>query len=647
MLTNLLCTGDRPNPNTNPTTAEVEAAEGLLLLSQQPARQLQQAPAAPSAPRNVQPAGQGGRGLGGLGGLGEHGGQGRQGGDGGHLGNQGHPHPSSPKRKRSSDRRPGSQSPNIYKRVRRGSSSPSEPSSHQSSRFPWNNIVPVASRSVTVGNRAHHTNPRVVDTPTTASRMRPQQRIERVWGLRRLLGEPVGVSEDELTRTLDRHDVGWDLGRALRAFNAELNRARDQQIVNAPTRNQLARMRDRVLGADSLHHNRRLGVNYLYERLTMVREFESIQQMTTLTLGNALLENDFDVDAAVRALVERYNRDSNGEDLQRQLVTERRQRMPTLSQLHMDRRVAHFMGVAGTDDFHAALSLSQQYGYDMHRVLDHWMQHGLPHANVPQDALTRQNFVRGVLDHDDMENLWPAPRQLAARVDETQITDEDRADVAATYGDSQHGYDAVRGQFVRYPRRQAYSGIDLPPRRQAAFVYDGRYGVLSYDFVPVTGQKGTKAAFDHNNVDHVKKWNAQSSQWHRRYTGMTLHSKAALFTEDENTWIYDWHNERLLEALFAHPVLQATMNGREWDRAGLEWPMRIDPQRLMQDFNAYATSNGRPHRTMAALESARRRIRALCRDFGLSYAPPHGPRKRNQPTASDDEEDQASDGEED
>lgn len=73
---------------------------------------------------------------------------------------------------------------------------------------------------------------------------------------------------------------------------------------SAPNRSLAIQQRDRLLGADSLHHNRRLRIDLLYTRLEPVVPQHQRHMLTTLTLGELLADHRFDMDEAINVFLE-------------------------------------------------------------------------------------------------------------------------------------------------------------------------------------------------------------------------------------------------------------------------------------------------------------------------------------------------------
>jgi hypothetical protein len=255
----------------------------------------------------------------------------------------------------------------------------------------WNATIPRPSRTVPVGNivpRRPGRGRQVFSTPATG-RVGRQQQAFRMWAMRHLLGEPVGIRGE--TISLELVASRWDLGTALRRMNDRLNEARHRHQTNAPNRNAEEQEDDRLLGADSPHHNRQLGINLLYTRLVGDVRVRADQRHppTTLTLGQLLADHDFDINEAAAAFRDHL---LNPVELEHHRRMERRLRLVNPNQLHTDQRIARFMEIAGTDDSYAARSLLETPGHDMLRAMDHWMRNGLARQPIPPSELNRSLF---------------------------------------------------------------------------------------------------------------------------------------------------------------------------------------------------------------------------------------------------------------
>lgn len=509
---------------------------------------------------------------------------------------------------------------------------PGEPAQANTTR--WNAIIPDASRNVPVGNIIARTPGRTrqaISTPTSNPRtVGLKQQGYRVWAMRQLLGEPVGITDGDLHHALVAS--GWDLGTALRRMNDVLNQARRRHRTNAPGRSPAEQQRDRLLGADSLHHNRRLGINFLYTRLVQVVRADQVDMLTTLTLGQLLADHRFDVDEAVHAFLERILSDEETEHHQR---LERRLRMINPNQMHLDQRIARFMEIAGSDDWYAVRALLATHGYDMQRAMDHWMRNGLASAPIPPSELTRTTFRTPRLPHTDTEDLWPHPRPLAGRLD--NIDEDDLADAAMDYDDTSNP--ERNGWMVRYPRSEARVGINIPTRRRCDYVRRGEFTTAEVTRAETVRGSGIRHPFDYNQSNHVRHLNDTASQWFRRTTGQTSKKRGMFYQDDENDWIWWWHNERLWEVIEEHPELLDATSLEDWERLGIKWPIRIDKNQMTTDFNdrwvgtMNADGEQRSAREMRSLDAQRRRIIIVCEDFGLPYSPAHppGPTKKQPP----------------
>ena len=467
--------------------------------------------------------------------------------------------------------------------------------------------------------------------------------------MRQLLGELVGITDEELRNALITSR--WDLGAALRRMNDVLNQARQQHRTDARNRSLTEQQRDHLLGADSLHHNRRLGVDFLYTRLIQVVRADQANMLTTLTLGQLLADHRFDVDEAVNAFLERLLRP---EEVARHQRLERRLRLINPNQMHRDQRIARLMEIAGTDDYYAARGLLMMHGYDMLRAMDHWMRHGLAPQPIPPSELTRMMFRSPRRPHTDTEDLWPHPRPIAGRLDD--IDQDDLADADVDYDDTS---DPPRnGWLVRYPRAEARIGVNVPTRQRCDYIRRGEFTTVEVTDYERIRRSGVYEPFDYNDSTHIKHLNNQASQWFRRIPGDKSKEKGAPYRDDENDWIWWWHNERHWELVEQHPELLNATTAADWARHGVRWPMRTDSRQLTRDFNnrwAQNTAGGerRPTRDGRSLDAQRRRIIDVTDDFGLPYSPAHvrkgemgKPPPQYSPSGSSDEDDHDDDNDE-
>jgi UBA-like domain len=503
-----------------------------------------------------------------------------------------------------------------------------------SDKTEWNEIIPEASRAVPVGNIVAQRPGRArqaLSTPVVdPALVNDQQRSHRMWAMRQLLGEPVGITDAELNNALVAS--GWDLGTALRRMNDVFNEARRRHRQNVTGRSQAEQDRDRLLGALSLHHNRRRGISFLYTRLVQVVRADQVNMLTTLTLGQLLADHRFDVDEAVNAFLERL---LHPDEIERHDRIERRLRMINPNQMHIDQRIARFMEITGTDDFYAARGLLRTHGFDMLRAMDHWMQTGLAAYPIPPSERNRTLFRMPRQAHGDIQNMWLHPRPLAGRLD--NIDAEDLADADMDYLDMT---DPVRrGWLIRYPRSEARIGINIPTRRRCNYIRLGEYtSVEVIKYKPHTGKdKGVVEPFDYNNSKHVQHLNSEASQWFRRVPGEKSKDKGVAYQEDENEWLWWWHNERLWEVIEQHPELLDATSLDDWERLGIRWPIKTDKARLTRDFNNH-WGNRRPTRELRSLDAQRRRVIAICNDFGFPYSPAHPPKNPPRPPPSDDDD---------
>jgi hypothetical protein len=90
----------------------------------------------------------------------------------------------------------------------------------------------------------------------------------------------------------------------VRFMNHRFNEARRREQANQPGRDFTQLERDRLLGANSLHHNRCRAVDALYQRLISAQP-RARPQLTELNVGVLLAENIFDLDDAMTVFRER------------------------------------------------------------------------------------------------------------------------------------------------------------------------------------------------------------------------------------------------------------------------------------------------------------------------------------------------------
>ncbi len=126
----------------------------------------------------------------------------------------------------------------------------------------WNPLIPRSSWAVPVGNTPYAGSPALVTPRPEGATTTLDQQNYRIASLRNMLGEPSGVTYDELRAALE--GTRWDMGSTLRFINHRFNEARRRAQTNQPGRDSTQVERDRLLGADSLHHNRRRAVDALY-----------------------------------------------------------------------------------------------------------------------------------------------------------------------------------------------------------------------------------------------------------------------------------------------------------------------------------------------------------------------------------------------
>jgi hypothetical protein len=510
----------------------------------------------------------------------------------------------------------------------------------------WNQIIPRTSWAVPVGNSPYSGSSALITPRPEGATTTLEQQNHRVACLRNLLGEPSGVTNDELRAALE--GTRWDMGSALRFMNHRFNAARRRQRASQPGRSSNQGGADRLLGADSLHHNRRRAIDALYQRLISAQPAAG-HQLTTLNVGVLLADNRFDLDNAVDAFRERQIHLQQFQDATRRL---RRLRIQDPNQVHQDGRVALFMTIAGIDDYYAARVLFETHNWDMGRVMDQWMQHGLrwaPNA-APPNVRRRSTYQEPTLPHDDTENLWATGRPFGTVPPAPDA--QDLLDAAEDY--DQGTYAGRNGWFINFRRDPGVRvGVINPSRMGLLWIRRGDFKLLWYgDRAPVEdprrpGQRlihGGTEPFDWNNSFHVGDLGGRmTSQWFRRGTGTRTKVRGSSYQSDENEWLWNWHNDRLFEYMNArpefwrhepHPGTTGTWNGTWNEIRNQEWPTPIPYplQRLRRDFNHRFTNqvhltgmNGQPRqtRTANALDMQRRRVAAICEDFGFDPSPAH------------------------
>lgn len=524
----------------------------------------------------------------------------------------------------------------------------------------WNQMIPRTSWAVPVGNMPYAGSPALITPRPQGTTTTLVEQNHRIAALRNMLGEPSGMTAGEVRAALE--GTRWDIGSALRFMNHRFNEAHRRERMNQPGRDSNELERDRLLGADSLHHNRRWAVDALYQRLISAQP-TARPQLTTLAVGVLLGDSHFDLDEAVIAFREQQLHPQVFQDATRRL---RRLRMQGPNQVHQDERVALFMTIAGIDDYYAARVLFETHNWDMGRVMDQWMQHGLrPAPNAaPPHVRRRSTYQEPNLPHDDTENLWAAGRPfgVAAPVPDAQ----DRLDTAEEYG--QGSYNDRNGWFINFRRDPAIAtGVMNPSRMGLLWIRQGVFKQFWYgDRAPVEDprrplqplKKGGTVPFDWNNPYHVGDLGGRAvSQWFRRGPGTATKVRGDAYQDDENAWLWDWHNDRLFEYMSAHlelwrsdphPGTTGTWNGtwnelrnQEWGRT-VPYPLR----RLTRDYNHRFTTqvnlpgmNGQPRqaRTARALDMQRRRIAAICEDFGFDPSPAHPTKEPPKRDDGDDE----------
>ncbi|ERF76840.1 hypothetical protein EPUS_07630 [Endocarpon pusillum Z07020] len=529
----------------------------------------------------------------------------------------------------------------------------------------WNPLIPRSSWAIPVGNTPYAGSPALVTPRPEGATTTLDQQHYRIATLRNVLGEPSGVTYDELRAALEGNR--WDMGSALKFVNHRLNEALRRELTNQPGRDANQLERDRLLGANSLHHNRRLAVDALYQRLITAQP-TARPQLTTLNVGVLLVESRFDLDEAVAAFRERQLHPRQFQDATRRL---RRLRIPGPNQCHQDERIALFMTIAGIDDYYAARVLFETHNWDMGRAMDQWMQNGLrsaPHA-APANIRRRRTYQEPVLLHDDTENLWAAGRPFGGAPPAPDA--HDLLDAAEDYG--QGSYARRNGWFINFRRDPGVRvGVMNPSRMGLLWIRRGEFKLIWYgDRGPVEDparpgqplQNGGTIPFDWNNPLHISDLGGnKTAQWFRRNLGISVKVRGDSYQADENEWLWHWHNDRLFEYMEAHPEFwnsqsyqgtTGTWNGTWNEIHHQEWGRTVPypRQRLERDFNHRFTTqthlpgmNGQPRqaRTSASLDMQRRRVREICDDFGFDYSPAH---PKRDPTKGDgDGDDEFDDG---
>jgi hypothetical protein len=278
------------------------------------------------------------------------------------------------------------------------------------------------------------------------------------------------------------------------------------------------------------------------------------------------------------------------------------------------------------------------------------MRNGLAGQPIPPSELNRSMFRASSRPHTDNEDLWPHPRPIAGRLND--IDADDLADADADYGHPT--YLRRFGWFVRYPRWEARMGVNIPSRRRCDYIRLGEFTVAQVNHAVKTDGSNIKERFDYNLTDHIKHLNSIAAQWFQRVPGEFSKVKGKQYQDDENEWIWWWHNERFWELIEEHPELLDATTAADWAQAGVRWPFPTDILRLMNDFNHRWTQqthlpgmNGEPrqHRDYRSIEAQGKRIIAVCDDFGYVYSPPHVRKGRDKPQkwspsgSSDDDSD--------
>jgi hypothetical protein len=524
----------------------------------------------------------------------------------------------------------------------------------------WNPLIPRLSWAVPVGNNPYAGSPALITPRPAGANTTMEQQNHRIAALRNILGEPSGVTIDELRAALEGNR--WDMGSALRFMNHRFNEARRREQASQSNRNANQIEHDRLLGADSLHHNRRRAVDALYQRLIAAQP-TALPQLTALNVGVLLADNLFDLDAAVVAFRERQLHAQQFQDATRRL---QRLRIPGPNQNHQDERMALFMTIAGIDDYYAARVLFETHNWDMGRVMDQWVQHGLrsaPNA-APARVRRRVTYQEPSLPHEDTENLWAAGRPFGVAPPTPDA--QDVLDAAEDYG--QGRYATRKGWFINFRRDPGVRvGVMNPSRMGCLWIRIGEFKLNWYgDHAPVEDPRrpgrplvrGGTEPFDWNNPFHVGDLGGRmTTQWFRRGPGTITKARGDAYQDDENEWLWEWHNDRLFEYMTSHSEFWnirpqhggvGTWNGSWNDIHNQEWGRTVPYPLawLTRDFNHRFTTqthlpgmNGqsRQARTANSLDMQRRRVMRICDDFGFDYSPAHPTRER--PGDDDDGED--------
>ena len=229
---------------------------------------------------------------------------------------------------------------------------------------------------------------------------------------------------------------------------------------------------------------------------------------------------------------------------------------------------------------------------------------------------------------------------------------QDLLNAAEDYG--QGDYAARNGWFINFRRDPGVRvGVMNPSRMRLLWIRRGIFKLFWYgDRAPIEDlarplqplkAEGT-VPFDWNNPFHVGDLGGKmTTQWFRRGPGTTTKVKGNPYQDDENEWLWHWHNDRLFEYMNTHPELWSsqphrgttgTWNGTWIEIRNQEWGRTVPYhlQRLMGDFNHRFTTqihlpgmNGKPRqaRTTNSLDMQRRRVAEICEDFGFDPSPAH------------------------
>lgn len=456
----------------------------------------------------------------------------------------------------------------------------------------------------------------------------------RIQALQLRIGPWVGVDRAIFKEILLAE--GWDFDPAIACWERNLAIRKTHHMSNSGGRTYKTVLEDKFLSAGSLHQNHRMGIDHVYTSLSLT--MLSINpakrlQLTSLRSALLLIESGWDLDIAEGRCMEIVK---NDQERQRFLRRDRRLRMVIgnePNQLHKDERVALFMELAGTDDHTSAETMVRIHGWDLGVVIDVWMRQGLPLIPYDRKLLRKVTFAAPRLLHAETNSMWPAWRLGVPNL--TGIDQADRDDYDLDY--EQGAYINRTGWLINYDTVHPLVGLVQPEKMRIEMIRNGEFKVLHYNQKPTakgTKRKGkstgeaTKAEreeFDWSNLGHINKLVAWRRQPPRRISGELKRSKAKVYHELEDGWIFDWHAAERDRILDGESV-------EDYRARGGKWPLRYDVKKLFKEFNEefegrtdLPGTDGEPHnhRTQAALDARRKRIDAVCTTFGLPFSPPH------------------------